>query len=103
MNCYDSLFPQLVAMGQERWSEQLQTTLSEGLLLERYGDMPGWVSALQALPELQPSGISLQESVTIGSGADLGQTNRDELIAGLQAFHPWRKGPYNIFGIEIDT
>lgn len=103
MNCYDSLYPHLTAMGQERWSEQLQATLSERLLLERYGDMPGWLSALQALPELRPSSIALQESVTIGSGADLGKVNPTELIARLQAFHPWRKGPYNFFGIEIDT
>ena len=25
------------------------------------------------------------------------------MIARLQAFHPWRKGPYTLFGVEIDT
>lgn len=103
MNFYDTLHPQLAAMGLDLWSEQLQTTLSEELLNERYGDMPGWVSALQALPELRPSSIALQDNVTIGSGADLGHVSREELIAQLRAFHPWRKGPYNFFGIEIDT
>jgi tRNA (mo5U34)-methyltransferase len=103
VNFYDSLHPHLVAMGQQRWSEQLQTTLSENLLLQRYGDMPGWLSALQSLPKLRPSLISLQDSVTIGSGSDLGQVSREELITRLQAFHPWRKGPYGFFGIKIDT
>jgi len=103
MNWYDSLLPQLAAMGQERWAEELQTTLSESRLMERYGGMPGWLGALQALPELHPSRISLQEDVTIGSGVDLGQVSREELIDKLMAFHPWRKGPYNFFGIEIDT
>lgn len=103
MKFYDSLYPQLAAMGLERWAEQLQTTLSEGLLLERYGDMAGLLSALQSLPEIQPSRIALQDNVTIGSCVDLGHIDREELIAQLQAFHPWRKGPYNFFGIEIDT
>lgn len=103
MNWYDSLFPHLAAMGQERWAEQLRVTLSESQLLQRYGDMPGWLSALEALPELRPSRIALQDNVTIGSGADLGAVTREELIAGLQAFHPWRKGPFSFFGIEIDT
>lgn len=103
MKFYDSLYPQLAAMGQERWSEQLQTTLSEGLLLERYGDMASLLSALQSLPEIQPSRIALKDNVTIGSCVDLGHIDREELIAQLQAFHPWRKGPYNFFGIEIDT
>jgi tRNA (mo5U34)-methyltransferase len=103
VNCYASLYPHLAAMGQQRWSEQLQTTLSKSLLLQRYGDMPGWLDALQALPELRPSFVSLRDNVTIGSADDLGQVSREELMARLQAFHPWRKGPYRFFGIDIDT
>lgn len=103
MKFYESLYPQLVAMGQENWAEQLQITLSEGLLLERYGDMPEWMNALQALPDIKPSSVELRENVTIGSSSDLGDISRKELIALLQAFHPWRKGPYNFFGIDIET
>ena len=103
MKFYESLYPQLVAMGQENWAEQLQITLSEGLLLERYGDMPEWMNALQALPDIKPSSLELRENVTIGSSSDLGDISREELIALLQAFHPWRKGPYNFFGIDIET
>jgi tRNA (mo5U34)-methyltransferase len=103
MNWYDSLYPQLAAMGLERWSEQLQATLPQKLAPDIHDKMAGWLSALQALPELRPSRIELTDNVTIGSSADLRQVNREELIARLQAFHPWRKGPYNFFGIEIDT
>ncbi len=103
MKFYDSLYPRLAAMGQERWAEQLQNSLSEELLLERYGDMPEWLTALERLPEIQPSLIDLRDSVTIGSGSDLGKISRDELISRLQVFHPWRKGPYTVFDIQIDT
>jgi len=103
MNYYDALYPQLAAMGQEQWAEQLQTTLSKELLLERYGDMPEWLRALEGLQELQPSRIDLLDSVTIGSSSDLGRISREELIDKLQAFHPWRKGPYSLFGVEIET
>ena len=103
MNSYDSLYRQLAAMGQERWSVQLQATLPERLVLDSHGKMAGWLSALKSLPELRPSRIALQDNVTIGASADLGQVDREELIARLQAFHPWRKGPYKFFGIEIDT
>ena len=103
MTSYDPLYSQLAAMGQERWSEQLQATLPEKLALESHAKMAGWQSALQSLPEIRPSRIGLLDDVTIGSGADLGQVDREELIARLQAFHPWRKGPYNFFGIQIAT
>jgi tRNA (mo5U34)-methyltransferase len=100
---YDSLYPILADMGLERWAEELRASLPERLLPDNNGKMERWLSALQSLPELRPSRIELQDNVTIGSDADLGQLSREELIAQLQAFHPWRKGPYNFFGIEIDT
>lgn len=103
MNFYASLYPQLVAMGRERWSEQLQAIIPGRLVLDSHGKMAGWLAALESLPEIRPSRIALQDNVTIGSSADLGEISRDELIARLRAFHPWRKGPYNFFGIEIDT
>ena len=103
MNSYESLYPILCAMGQERWAEQLQATLPKRLAPEIHDKMAGWLDALQSLPELRPSRIALQDEVSIGSGADLGQVSREEVIARLQAFHPWRKGPYTFFGIEIDT
>ena len=103
MNFYASLYPQLTAMGQGRWSEQLQATLPERLALDRYGKMAGWLSTLRSMPDVRPSRIALQDDVTVGSSADLGQVSREELIAQLQAFHPWRKGPYNLFDVEIDT
>lgn len=103
MSNYDALYCQLAAMGQERWAEQLQATLPDKLALESTAKMAGWQTAMQSLPEIRPSRIELLESVTIGTSDDPGQLDRQELIAHLQAFHPWRKGPYNFFGIEIDT
>jgi tRNA (mo5U34)-methyltransferase len=103
MNFYDSLYPQLSAMGKEQWAKQLQAALPERLVLDSHGKMAGWLSALQSLPEMRPSRIALQDNVTIGSSVDLGEIDREELIAQLQAFHPWRKGPSNFFGVEIDT
>jgi len=103
MTGYDPLYRQLAALGQTRWAEQLRATLPEKLVLDGHGKMAGWLNALTSLPEIRPSLIELKDSVTIGSSADLGNIDREELIALLTAFHPWRKGPYNFFGIEIDT
>jgi tRNA (mo5U34)-methyltransferase len=103
MNFYASLYPQLEALGQQRWSQQLQTTLPERMVLDRHGKMAGWLKELQELPDIHPSRQELNERVVIGDATDLGEVRREELIAGLQAFHPWRKGPYNVFGVEIDT
>ncbi|MBE0505071.1 MAG: tRNA 5-methoxyuridine(34)/uridine 5-oxyacetic acid(34) synthase CmoB [Desulfuromonadales bacterium] len=103
MNFYDALYPQLAAMGQHLWSQQLQKTLPERMLQGSHGKMEGWLKALAALPERRPSQWELKNQVTIGAAEDLGEISQEELIAGLQTFHPWRKGPYNLFGVKIDT
>jgi len=41
--------------------------------------------------------------VTIGQADELSATNHARLHHTLKGFMPWRKGPFNIFGIEIDA
>lgn len=43
------------------------------------------------------------DAVTIGSDTDLNDEQRQQLDAVIQQFHPWRKGPWRIFGTEIDA
>lgn len=58
---------------------------------------------LSRLPDSAPSLLKLDASaVTIGAEADLSPTEREELLAILQGLTPWRKGPYKLFGIDLD-
>ena len=41
--------------------------------------------------------------VILGQESDLTPEKREELIASLKGLHPWRKGPFNIAGIELDA
>ena len=100
---YSALYPHLEALGLNHWSQQLQQTLPEIMALTGHGKMTGWQNALQALPELQSSQIELKDRVEIGHAEDLGSISREELTRQLRAFHPWRKGPYSLFGVDINT
>ena len=42
------------------------------------------------------------DTVAIGSENDASQS-LEEIETSLKAMHPWRKGPFNIFGVHIDT
>ena len=103
MKIYQPLYQQLEAMGLALWSQQLQQTLPEIMSLAGHGKMPGWLRALHALPQLRPSHIELKEKVAIGRAEDLGSVRPERFTEQLKAFHPWRKGPYSLFGVEIDT
>lgn len=41
--------------------------------------------------------------VTIGAPDEITQAERREIKTNLRAFMPWRKGPFSLFGIDIDA
>lgn len=63
-----------------------------------------YLELLSALPQVRPSGLTLDSAaVTIGEAADLGEQQAKDLLAILQGLTPWRKGPFKLFGIDIDA
>jgi tRNA (mo5U34)-methyltransferase len=100
---YQPLFDILDKAGFTEWREQLQRRIQSQLSLARHGKMPMWQEALGALPKARPSDIELRDKVAIGRAADLGSEDREAFIALIKKFHPWRKGPYWLFDIHLDT
>ncbi|MCB1665874.1 MAG: tRNA 5-methoxyuridine(34)/uridine 5-oxyacetic acid(34) synthase CmoB [Pseudomonadales bacterium] len=67
------------------------------------GDYPKWRDALQAMPELAPGSIDLLNAVRIGSRTDCSPEQQQQLRRALEVMIPWRKGPFSLFGVDIDT
>ena len=86
------------------WMEPLRWQSVARMAPEGHGDMPAWIAALEALPHLEPATIDLRAPcVTVGSASPLDDTLREQLARQLDAFHPWRKGPFCIHGVDIDA
>lgn len=100
---YQPLFSQLEKVNLKDWPglhEHLELVFNP----DRYGDLPKWQQALQALPNIQSSHVQFdQDIVSIGQASELSDTQRNDLKQQLQQLHPWRKGPFNVFGLHIDT
>lgn len=45
----------------------------------------------------------LNDAVTIGRSGDLTVAERNKVHEVMRAFMPWRKGPFSVFGIEINA
>lgn len=43
------------------------------------------------------------DAITIGSASECSVSEQSEIYRALKAFMPWRKGPFSIFGVEIDA
>jgi len=88
----------------DRWAACLQSDIAAQFHADRYGDLPGWLEALESLPDLTPADSDLDAAaVRVGSAADCDAEQRVELEQQLRRLHPWRKGPFDMFGLAIDT
>lgn len=68
-----------------------------------HGDLPGWLAALRVLPAIQTEDVELRERVRIGGSADCDEQTGELLREALMALQPWRKGPFELFGLHLDT
>lgn len=86
-----------------RWLDTLPAQIAAGLSEQRYGDLPGWRRCLEQLPEVPASKIELDKEVRIGAPEDCTPQTRAQIQKLLEGLIPWRKGPYWVHDIHIDT
>ena len=84
--------------------ESLLPLVSEDFLSSiRHGDFRRWRSLLAELPPLRATDVDLQTQVRIGVASECTDAERADLETRLRQFSPWRKGPFDLFGIRIDS
>ena len=69
----------------------------------RHGDFSNWRERLSRLPKLTASSIELGSTVRFGDSADCDATTQLALSEQLREFIPWRKGPFEVYGINLDS
>ncbi len=84
------------------WADILPEQIARGLNPKRYGDLPRWQQALDALPALNLASTQLDTS-RVGGDGPIDDATRQHLREALMGLHPWRKGPFELFGVHIDT
>ena len=101
---YSKLYDALAGTPQSVWLKRLPVLLESKFDVNRHGDLTRWDEALKRLPDIKPSSIDLNSgAIRVGTEKDIDVRERDSLSDLLQVFHPWRKGPFDVFGIEIET
>ncbi|MEK9586531.1 MAG: tRNA 5-methoxyuridine(34)/uridine 5-oxyacetic acid(34) synthase CmoB [Halieaceae bacterium] len=84
------------------WLALLPEQFNTGLSPARYGDLLRWREALGALPSLSATDIQLN-SARVGVTGQISAESHAALQAALMGLHPWRKGPFELWGLHIDT
>ncbi len=99
---YERLYQALETNGLSDWRAILPTQLSELWQNHLHGNFLEKKTLVQALPLLKAKKINLKQGVSI-QGDNLSTTAKAQLKQQLLTLSPWRKGPYNIHQIQIET
>ena len=64
-----------------------------------------WYEQIQKLSQIEKSNLSIDygDWFSVGKKEDLTSQEFDLIIDAAKKLIPWRKGPFNIFGLEIDS
>lgn len=65
-----------------------------------HGDMSRWQQGLAELPEVTAALNANADQISLTTNDNI---NKQALRSALMQLSPWRKGPFNFFGIEIDS
>ena len=85
------------------WLDTLPEQLREASY-HLHGRQAEWQTVLDNLPDIAVSSVDFGECVVrIGQSTDSSPEQLQQLMTALKALIPWRKGPYELFGIPIDT
>ncbi len=99
----DSLLQALQQAGMRQWAEQLPRQVEEEIRNRQHGDIPRWRAAVDELPEIEAALVELQASSVTAAGNALHPQQIEALKQTLLRLSPWRKGPYHLHGVQIDT
>ncbi|WP_058911106.1 tRNA 5-methoxyuridine(34)/uridine 5-oxyacetic acid(34) synthase CmoB [Entomohabitans teleogrylli] len=97
-------FYQLIAKGPlAPWLETLPAQVAQWQRESLHGQFKQWMNSVEFLPALLPWRLDLLHSVTAEAQTPLGEGQKIGIEKLLRNLMPWRKGPFDLYGIHIDT
>lgn len=67
----------------------------------RHGHFDDWLAVVEGLPGGAGQGDFARRVVTVDG--EMGDDARAALTSGLKALMPWRKGPFALYGVAVDS
>lgn len=97
----EKLYKILNEYGLNDWASAIPAQVKESI---NHGDYSKWENIYNNIPFVTPSKVNLNTgAIEIGSQNDFEPGQHPTLKQNLMELHPWRKGPFNLFDILIDT
>lgn len=98
-DCYE----QVLHSPLSHWLETLPAQIAHWQKNDLHGEFNKWCRLLEKLPDVPAGNVDLLDSVTIGDANSVTDYQQKQIEGLLKQFMPWRKGPFHLHGIHIDT
>lgn len=97
-------FYQIIAKNKlSKWLEVLPAQLANWQKSNIDNRFNQWLKSIKHLPTLKPYQIDLLNSVTVETEQPISIGDQQRITQLLKNMMPWRKGPFHLYGINIDT
>jgi tRNA (mo5U34)-methyltransferase len=97
-------FYQIIAKNRlSSWLEVLPAQLANWQKQNIDSRFNQWLNSIKHLPSISPYQIDLLHSVTAKLKDPLSTGEQQRITQLLKNMMPWRKGPFHLYGIDIDT
>ncbi|WP_435276984.1 tRNA 5-methoxyuridine(34)/uridine 5-oxyacetic acid(34) synthase CmoB [Psychrobium sp. nBUS_13] len=99
-----SNFYQIIAKNRlTHWLETLPAQLGKWEREHQHGQFPKWQKCMDKLPTIHADNINFKDAYHVATSQDIAAGELKKLESLLKMFTPWRKGPFHVHGIHIDT
>ena len=85
------------------WLGTLIPQMEEWLAARPHGNFSRWHALLEKIQELPGGELRPGARIEVGSAEDITPEQQKFLRSALKQVQPWRKGPYSLFGVDIDS
>lgn len=85
------------------WQQTVDALTRQRLIEQPHGDMSRWQNAVEALPAVAAQLLADQDCVALQSLTSMTGASQIEIETQLRQLMPWRKGPFDFFGVPIDS
>ncbi len=96
----EPLFAALRDRDLGRWAKALSQVCRQRFDPSQHGNLCKWIDAWHRLPDVPEATLDAQHDAVSVSGGDV---DLNALRETLMELHPWRKGPFELFNLKIDS
>ena len=99
----DPFFDNLDRSGLGAWRAPLEPLLRSRFADGAHGDIGKWRAVIDRLPHIADATATLDSPAVTAASPAVDTALRNEIRDLLSQLKPWRKGPFKIHGIELDS